>query len=289
MTAMNKQESKFARATFDSSFKYLMLDEEVRLSFLRTFTGIEDIVEVSNYPISVPPLKPGNVGTRRSTQRHMDFACRIRNGMIFIAEVQIEREDYWDARSLYYAAGVYSQQLEAGDPWHMLQNVMGIHILDHDSGTLTKSGDFEKHYVMTDRLHPNEEWPYIQIRQFEIPRISFDLIPDGPKKQWLKIFKESMTMDRIPSDFDPIIQKALGYLDKKKWSGQLIEEYESEELRLEKYQIVLKEQHDEGMKEGINEGIRAVAINMLKEGDLLEKISRITGLSEKEIAALKAE
>jgi len=285
MTTMKKQESKFARATFDSSFKYLMLDEEVRLSFLRTFTGIEDIVEVSNYPIFVPPLKPGNMGTRRSTQRRMDFACRIRNGMIFIAEVQIEREDYWDARSLYYAAGVYSQQLEAGDPWHMLQNVVGIHILDHDSGTLTKPGDFEKHYVMTDRFHPDEEWPYIQIRQFEIPRIIFDLIPDGPKKQWLKIFKESMTMDRIPSDFDPIIQKALGYLDKKKWGGQLIEEYESEELRLEKYQIVLKEQRDEG----INEGIKAVALKMLKRNKTFEEIMEYTGLSKEEISSLESE
>jgi predicted transposase/invertase (TIGR01784 family) len=284
---MKKQESKFARATFDSSFKYLMLDEEVRLSFLRTFTGRDDIIEVSNYSTSVPSLRPGEMDAKK-TQRHMDFACRMKNGAIFIAEVQIRREDYWDARSLYYAAGVYSQQLMEGDPWSLLQNVIGINILDHDTGTLTKHGDFEKHYVMMDKLHPhNKEWPYIQIRQFEIPRINFDLIEDGPKKQWLKIFKESVTMNNIPNDFDPIIQKALGYLERARWGGKLIAEYESEELNLTKYTTVLKEERDEGIKEGIKEGMKAVAISMLKEGESLEKISLFTGLSQSDIQKLK--
>ncbi|MBM3611014.1 MAG: Rpn family recombination-promoting nuclease/putative transposase [Alphaproteobacteria bacterium] len=275
---------KFARATYDSTFKHLMLDPEVRLSFLRTFTGV-DIVEVMNYPVSLPALKPE--GQPKSTQKYMDFACRLRNGMIFIAEVQIYRENHWDPRCLYYAAGVYSRQLAEGDSWSLLQNVMAIHILDLDSGTLTKPGDFEKHYMMTDALHPETQWPYIQIRQFEIPRINFDLIPDGAKKQWLRIFKESMTMDHIPSDFDPIIQKALGYLDKKTWGGDLIAECKSEELHLEKYTTAMQQERNHGLREGELSKSKEIALVMIKEGDSLERISRITGLSELDLQKMK--
>jgi len=44
-----------------------------------------------------------------------------------------------------------------------------------------------------------------------------------------------------------------------------------------------------GKAEGKAEGMKAVAISMIKEGDSLEKISRITGLSEEKIMVLKGE
>lgn len=269
---------RFAKATFDTSFKHMLQDSEVQLSFLRTFTDREDIVQVTPYPSSLPTLR-----NKEKSQRHMDFACRIRNGDIFIAEVQVRREDYWDPRALYYAAGVYSQQLGEGEPYSMLQNVIGINILDHDTGTLTKLGDFEKHYVMTDRLHPDQSWPYIQIRQFELPRIKFDVLPEGPKKQWLRVFKESVKMDDVPKDFDPIIQKALSYLDRKKWGGELVSAYASEELDLSKYTAVLKEERIEGQKEGVAK----IALKMLKRNRPIDEIAEDTGLSIAEIQKLK--
>jgi hypothetical protein len=262
----------------------MLQDPDVQLSFLRTFTERKDIVQVTPYPSSLPTLRDGQ---KEKGQRHMDFACRIRNGDIFIAEVQIRREDHWDARTLYYAAGVYSQQLGEGDPWSMLQKVVGINILDHDTGVLTRPGDFESHYIMTDRLHPDKTWPYIQIRQFELPRIRFDMLPEGPKKQWLRIFRESTKMTDVPGDFDPITQKALSYLDRNRWGGELVAEYESEELDLGKYKTVLKEERDEGMREGIREGKREIALKMLKRNRSLGEILEDTGLSEEEIISLK--
>jgi len=137
--------------------------------------------------------------------------------------------------------------------------------------------------MMMDQLHPDQSWPYIQIRQFELPRIRFDLLPEGPKKNWLKLFRESTKMDDVPKDFDPIIQRALSYLDRKRWGGELVSAYESEELDLSKYTTVLKEERDEG----IAEGKRDIALKMLKRNRPMDEIIEDTGLSLKELNQLK--
>tara|TARA_Y100000588_G_C13877451_1_gene762966 strand:+ start:87 stop:335 length:249 start_codon:yes stop_codon:yes gene_type:complete len=79
--------------------------KDIQLSFLRTFTDRNDIIEVKLYSISVPPLKPLRKDGRKRAQRHMDFTC-TESGDIFVAEVQAHREEHWNKRALYSAAGV---------------------------------------------------------------------------------------------------------------------------------------------------------------------------------------
>lgn len=278
-------EPRFAKATYDTSFKYMLEDPEIQLSFLRAFTNRNDIVEVKKHPISVPPLKPQKKNGRRRAQRHMDFACRIEDGDIFIAEVQVQREEDWNRRALYYASGVFSQQLDDGDPWKFLQNVIGINILDHDTKTLP-DGDFEKHYAMMDTMHPEKEfWPYLQIRQFELPRVNIESLPEGPKRQWLQIFKDSLKLREIPEEFDPVIKKALKKLDRKDWGGDLIADYRDEELDLSRYASALADERADGKKEAII----TVALNMINVGRPLEEISEMTGLSVAQIRYLTRE
>jgi predicted transposase/invertase (TIGR01784 family) len=42
-----------------------------------------------------------------------------------------------------------------------------------------------------------------------------------------------------------------------------------------------------GIKKGMEKGIERIAINMLKDNEPLDKISRFTGLSQDEIAKIK--
>jgi predicted transposase/invertase (TIGR01784 family) len=278
----------YARPTLDSAFKHMMIDPEVQLSFLRTFTGRGDIVSVMPHSVSVPAIKPSLKSKVRLSHRHMDFACRVEDGDIFIAEVQVRREDAWDARSLYYAAGVYSQQLAEGDSWSYLQNVYSVNILDHDTGSIKEDGDFERHYAFTDLLHPKEDpLPYIRVIQIELPRIDLGKVEEGPKKQWLRLFKEAYTMENAPEDFDPILKKALDQLDRRRWSGGLVRDYEGEELDLSRYTGALKDAKNEGKAEGKAEGRAEVAMGMITEGLDSSLVSKFTGLTLEEVKALK--
>lgn len=281
-------ESRFARATLDSSFKAMLSDAEIQMSFLKAFTGRNDIVEVHPVSLAVPALAPEYVkGKGQLSQRHMDFACRLENGDFFIAEAQIKRETTWDARALYYAAGVYSQQLKAGAPWTMLRNVVGINILDHDTGLLTKAGDYQRHYKMVDILHPELTMPYIQIMHFELPRVLLETMEESLKKQWLTLFMRSMEMDAIPEDFDPSVQKAMGVLDRTNWAEALRREYEAEELDLSWYSEALEAEHTEGRMKGKLEKAREIALRMLKRKRPIEEIIEDTGLSKEVLESLK--
>ena len=282
-TKLDKDAPRFAKATLDTSFKYMLEDKEVQLSFLRAFTDRDDIVDVKQYPISVPPLKPNKKNGGRRAQRHMDFACRIEDGDIFIAEVQVAREEAWDQRALYYAAGVFSQQLDDGDPWKFLQNVIGINILAHDTRTLPE-GDFEKHYVMHDKLHPEQEhWPYLQIRQFELPRVNLDALPNGPKKQWLRVFKDSVKFESVPRDFDPAIQKAISKLDRTRWGGELISKYREEEFDLSRYTSALEDERADGVEEGKRAERQVLIQNLHSSGMSSEAIVSAAGVSLAEV------
>jgi predicted transposase/invertase (TIGR01784 family) len=44
---------------------------------------------------------------------------------------------------------------------------------------------------------------------------------------------------------------------------------------------------EKGIKKGMEKGIERIAINMLKDNEPLDKISRFTGLSQDEIAKIK--
>ena len=60
--------------------------------------------------------------------------------------------------------------------------------------------------------------------------------------------------------------------------------------KLEEKSALLTEREEgrtEGKKEGIKEGIKKVAKNLLKEKIPIEKIAKITGLSEEEIRKIK--
>lgn len=75
--------------------------------------------------------------------------------------------------------------------------------------------------------------------------------------------------------------------------GELLENLDFEKHKRKEIQSMLETMHKKlvgwGRDEGRQQGIREVAINLLKEGMEISLISRATGLSEKEIIALKRE
>ncbi len=135
--------------------------------------------------------------------------------------------------------------------------------------------------------------------EIELPRVKLDLVEEGPKKQWLKILKESASMENIPEDFDPVMKKALSLLDLGAWRGEIMKKYEFEKFNRDDYSIVFQEQFDKGREKGITQGIsqglekgafekvRGIAINLLQDQMSIGDIIRYTGLSKEDILKLQ--
>ena len=135
--------------------------------------------------------------------------------------------------------------------------------------------------------------------EIELPRVKLDLVEEGPKKQWLKILKESASMENIPEDFDPVMKKALSLLDLRAWRGEIMKKYEFEKFNRDDYSIVFQEQFDKGREEGITQGIsqglekgafekaRDIALRLLNMGRPLNEIVACTDLSQDDIRKLQ--
>ena len=50
-----------------------------------------------------------------------------------MAEVQLEKHNHWQNRSVFYPAGAYVNQLKKGDDWGKLCPVVAINLLGFDT------------------------------------------------------------------------------------------------------------------------------------------------------------
>jgi len=62
----------------------------------------------------------------------LDIWAQDVDGQQFDIEMQASKHAGWNARSVYYMARALGEQLKAGEGYHRLQPVVGIHLLDFD-------------------------------------------------------------------------------------------------------------------------------------------------------------
>jgi predicted transposase/invertase (TIGR01784 family) len=286
---------KFARAVLDTSFKHMLIGDEDRtplLSFLKAFTGL-NVTSVEHYPTAFPVLKE----SKDVKQTFLDLACQDDQGRFFIIEVQLKKQEFWDKRALYYASGVYSNQLASGAPWDQLRPVIAINILNHDRKTLPDS-KYLRDFQLLDRenltsLKPGvdltdpSQIPFLRIIQCELPRADLNTMTDCPLRQWLQLLKESETLTDIPPGVEDPIRKAYERLEFEKWTPGMKQEYKSDMLG-EQLPELLEQKHREGIEAGVLEGKKMTALGLLAQEVDIDIISKATGFSREEIELLRS-
>lgn len=287
-TKFTSQTPTFARATIDAAFKHMLADDQDReplISFLQAFTGI-NIKSVFHQPTTLPILKTAT----DEKQTFLDLVCRDDQNRFFHVEVQVKEEDYWNPRALYYAAGVYSQQLKRGEPWGDLKPVIALNILDHDRETLP-DGHYRRDFQLLDRDHLDSlfsgvnqqdpaQLPYLRIIQFELPRVKLSLVADPLLREWLKLLKESRSLATIPVGVQTPIRKAYERLNIATWGSQLKNKYTEDELKLDEYKNVLKRTQIKALEEVAKKLIENQKLND-------QEISDASGLSLDEVKKLR--
>ena len=124
----------------------------------------------------------------------------------------------------------------------------------------------------------------LEIRTLELPKIPET--PDVYLWNWLR-FLRAKTKEEIDmvANASPAIQKATATLMKlsKDERARLLHEYEVKARRDEI--SMLDDAREEGLAKGMEKGKLETARAMFMEGDSLEKIARVTGISQKTLKA----
>ena len=198
-------------------------------------------------------------------------------------ELQVYEQSGYVQRSLYYATGLIHNQLKAGDSYFQLSPVIQINLLDFEllptenivSRYLLKEED--SNHVLTHLF----QMVYVELSKFKTNTIS-DL--NSERDIWFYLLNnmqnltEENRMEIIAKK--PDLKHAFDILDLYASDPEKRRELE-ERIRADKnYAYELAAKYEQGMEKGEFKKALETARRMRDEGDSIEKISRITGLSD---------
>ena len=132
---------------------------------------------------------------------------------------------------------------------------------------------------------------HLQLIFIELPK--FPIQSSEEKKirlLWLRFLREidekTTTVSQELLDV-PEIAQAVELAEESAYTPGELNLYESYWDQVSREKTLIMDKYAEGLAEGEAKGIEKIAINMLKDNEALDKISRFTGLSQDDIVKLR--
>ena len=219
----------------------------------------------------------------------VDVKCITEDNQTVIIEIQLQGNQYFIRRSLYYWANSYSSLLNKSENYTKLSPVISINVLDFILFNDIK--DFHSCYLLKEIKHNKILTDHCMLHYIELPK--FNLNNDKEKlSSWIKFFKGENMSNLIKENniFEEVEKRCQSFID----SDPLINAYRKKEWNEYFYKDMMNVEREEGIKEGIEkgklEGIRdekySMAKSMKTKNMDINLISEITGLTIDEIEKL---
>lgn len=246
-------------------------------------------------------LNPYNAQSFRNDKWSvLDIKARSLDGRFFNIEIQLNNDEDYDKRALYYWSKLYTGQLALAQSYNNLQKTIGIHILNFVSII-----DTPKYHNVFDIRERECNIPYFE--DLELHTIELKKFNDNHREElsdmvdkiqtsldrWVTFLTRNdlLNKEQLPQALsDPSLKKALGILEVMNFTSEEREAYEGHLKWLMTEASVLKTAENKGREKGLAEGRaegRAEFIQiMLAQGHRIETIAKFTGLSVDQINKL---
>lgn len=234
-------------------------------------------------------------GTEYERKAIFDLYCESQSGEKFIVELQKAKQNFFKDRSVYYSTFPIQEQAKKGEWNFKLSAVYTIGILDFV---------FEEHKNQKELLHTvklkdqngaifYDKLTYIYI---ELPKFTkSDTELQTKFDKWLYVFRHLANLQNRPTILqERVFEKLFEIAEIAKFTPEEKGQYEESLKYYRDLKNVVDSSKEEGIIEGKIEGIIEgknersieVAKEMKTDGVSIDKISKYTGLSEKEIQDL---
>ena len=291
---MTSQKAKYINPFTDYGFKKLFGQEpnkDLLLDFLNELLKDQEgeIKEISYLPLEGLPKSQGD---RKAI---FDLYCTNERGEKFIVELQKTKQKFFKDRTLYYSTFPIQEQAIKGKEWDFeLKNIYTIAILD---------------FIFDDDKDTPDKYRYdVKLSDIETNKVFYDKLtfiylamPNFKKKEnelktkfdkWLFVIRNLEKLERIPVKIkEKIFLKLFETAEIAKLNKAEFKEYQESlnAYRDIKNSVDTAREEGEiiGHKKGKTEGKIEVAKNLLKNNVSIEIIVKSTGLTKKEIEALK--
>jgi len=269
---------KFVDVKNDIAFRKIFGNEnkkEILISFLNAVLDLPEGKKVEKFEIKNPFQLPEIKELKSSI---LDVRVVDQRGISYIVEMQVEEPDGFDERVQYYTAKQYSSQLEKGEDYPKLNQVIFIGILDFtffddDIEYITRHRTVN---IRTQKSTLNAmEYNFIELKKFKKSLQECNTLVD----KWVYFIKNAPNLDVIPQNLSDEGLK-LAYQDayKHNWTQDELFAYDYASMRKQdergKTELVVKR----AIKTAREEEKIEIAKEMIIDNEPIDKIIRYTKL-----------
>ena len=266
--------SKFLDPKNDVAFKHIFGTEkhmDILIHFINDMLGFEGqqcLKKVSFIKTNQDP----DIAFRK--QSLVDVLCTDELGRQYIVEMQVAKTGGFEKRAQYYAAKAYASQLNVGEKYHQLKEIIFLAITDFVM--FPEKPDYKSDHVILDKTSHSHDLKDFYFSFLELPKFTKTIDELNTRvEKWAYFFKygeatSEADLTRIVES-DIVIQQAYEALNRFSWSEIELNTYEAEEKRERDAQAILDQNaleaeakgKAEGLAEGLAKGIAKGEINLL--------------------------
>ena len=261
----------------DCFIRYLFSDEGNENIVLDFINGVMIDLNFQTFN-NIVILNPFNLAKYLDGKESIvDVKCITEDNQTVIIEIQLQENQYFIRRSLYYWANSYSSLLNKSENYTKLSPVISINVLDFT--LFNDIDDFHSCYLLKEIKHNKILTDHCMLHYIELPK--FNLNNDKEKlSSWIKFFKGENMSNLIKENniFEEVEKRCQNFID----SDPLINAYRKKEWNEYFYKDMMNVEREEGIKEGQTSIAKAMKTKNLD----INLISEITGLTIDEIEKL---
>ena len=278
---------RFLNPKTDFAFKKIFGSEtsrDILLSFLNAVLGLEHPYLIREVDILDPYLAPKIIGMKDT---YLDVRVKDEKGRSYIIEMQVLNVAGFEKRVLYNACKAYVNQIQKGEEYTELCEVIAITITDFVM--FAELEGVQNRFRMRAEENPEIYHSDLELIFIELPKFTkVEEALSSTYDKWLYFLKHARDLTAIPaklSDELAIVQ-AFGIANKAGLTDAELEDQERREIFIQDQRgaLQLAEQRGEqrgeerGEERGRLEGRLEVARNLLARGMGREEVALIAGV-----------
>ncbi len=276
---------KFVDPRNDVAFRKIFGSEhktEILISFLNAVLDLTGDREIETVQILNPYQTPRIADLKYTI---LDVKATNKRGVTFIVEMQVENTEALKKRFTYYIAKSYVSQIERGEDYPKLDQVIFIGVLDF---ALFEGKDYlTRHLILNTKTHEQElkdlEFNFIELPKF----ITEESELETNLEKWVYFIKYAGDLEVVPesADFEEI-QTAYEEAKCFNWDKEDLEVYEYRGMKIQDARGAIQLATQKGIQKGEHKKATETARKMLADGLDHAAVIKYTGLAPTEIAAL---
>ena len=277
----------FADPKNDLAFKKIFGDQsksQTLIGFLNTMLELPSPIESIQIatPYQVPDIK-------ELKNTLLDVLATDEKGRQFVVEMQVESDESFGKRAIYYTAKNYVNQIKVAEEYRTLKPVYFLGILNFN--LFDGASPITRHIIINQEEGRHDlkelEWNFVELQKFTKKEENLESIVD----KWIFFFNNAENLEVIPRDTNDLsLESAYNTASTYTWSKEELRVYDHMGLQKGSRKNALEDSFKNGKQEGREEGERdalsKVVLKMRREGCAGELISSVTGLTCDELQLL---